>query len=109
MVGMTDAAYCGSLPPEVVLLYHVRPWGMGLDYDHPKILSDLADAGACWSWTPGPLQFVIASSRDLVKYWTEKLAADPLYLLDSQSRSWVEPMLEKLGRRFELEHFESPK
>lgn len=92
---------------EVVLLYHVRPWGMGLDYDHPRILSDLVDAGVCWSWKPGPLQFVVASSRNLVNFWTERLADDPLYLLDSQSRNWVAPMLEKLGRRFELEDFEA--
>ena len=92
---------------EVVLLYHVRPWGMGLEYDHPRILSDMADAGACWSWKPGPLQFVVASTRTLVKFWSERLAEDPLYLLHSGSRAWVEPMLEKLGRRFEIGDFET--
>ena len=79
---------------------------MGLDYDHPKILADLVASGICWNWKPGPLQFVIASSQNLVDFWMEQLANDPLYLLDNQSKGWVAPMLDKLGRGFELEDFE---
>ena len=92
----------------VKLLYHVRPWEMGLEYDHSRMLADLVDAGVCDVWMPGPLQFIAASARLLVKFWTERLAEDSLYMLDQPTRRWVEPMLDKLGRRFELEDFEGP-
>jgi len=32
---------------------------------------------------------------------------DPVALLDARSRAWVEPALERLGRRFLLSDFES--
>ena len=81
---------------------------MGLEYDHSRMLADLVDAGVCDVWMPGPLQFIAASARLLVKFWTERLAEDSLYMLDQPTRRWVEPMLDKLGRRFELEDFEAP-
>lgn len=91
----------------VTLLYHVRPWGMGLEYDHDRMLSDLLEAGVCNVWTPGSLRFIVASARLLAKFWTEQLSRDPLYMLDQPTRGWVEPMIERLGRRFKIEDFES--
>jgi hypothetical protein len=47
-----------------------------------------------------------APAGDLVRSWVELLAADPLALVDADTRAWVAPMLERLGRRFELSDFE---
>lgn len=97
----------GSLRP-VTLRYHVRPWKTGLDYDYPRLLADLAKAGVCRTWEPGPLRFMTAPAGPLIEYWKQRLAVDPLYLLDQISRDWVEPMLDKLGRPFQLDDFEQP-
>jgi hypothetical protein len=34
------------------------------------------------------------------------MAGDPLALLEAETRAWVAPKLERLGRRFELRDFE---
>ena len=96
----------GGSVRDVTLRYHVRPWESGLDYDHDRNQSDLMDAGVLRSWQSGPVRYLAASAKDLVSFWVGRLADDPVCLLDDQSRLWVEPMLERLGRRFELEDFE---
>ena len=91
---------------QVVLRYRVRPWESGLDYDYPRLLCDLVNEGICQVWEPGPLRFLTFSAEVLIRYWTQRLAEDPLYLLDQATRNWVEPKLEELGRPFLLEDFE---
>jgi len=91
---------------KVTLRYHVRPWESDLDYDHDRNLSDLIDAGVLRSWQSGPVRYLAASAKDMVSFWVSRLAENPVCLLNDQSRLWVEPMLERLGRRFELEDFE---
>jgi len=93
---------------QITLKYHVRPWESGLDYDYPRLLTDLISEGICRTWEPGPLRFLTFPAAVLIRYWTEQLADDPLYLLDQATRDWVEPKLEKLGRPFLLEDFEQP-
>jgi aminoglycoside 3-N-acetyltransferase len=90
----------------ILLLYHVRPLNRWLDYDWEKLLLDSISAGVCRAWESNGSRFIAASARGLVRLWTERLGRNPLYLLDEQSRNWVEPMLERLGRRFEIDDFE---
>lgn len=89
-----------------VLLYHVRPAERHLDYDWDRLLADAVAAGICRVWEADLTRLVAASVRGLVGFWRERLATDRLYPLDARSREWVEPLLERLGRRFELADFE---
>lgn len=94
-------------PRRVTLRYHVRPVGHHLDYDWGRLASDLRidgliheidrNAGIFW-----------ASAALLVTRWAERIAEDPLYLLDCKSRGWVDDKLAHLGRRFEQADFEQP-
>lgn len=89
----------------VQLRYHVRPMGQHLNYDWPRLVDDLLSEGVVLRLTDRlPLYWSRAAA--LVQYWAERLHADPLYLLDPATRGWVEPELERLGRRFELSDFE---
>ena len=36
------------------------------------------------------------------------MTTDPLRLLDHETRRWVEPALQQLGRRFVMDDFEGP-
>lgn len=90
----------------VLLLYHVRPLNRWLDYDWKKLLLDSTAAGVCRAWEANGSRFIAASARGLVRLWSERLGREPLYLLDERSRSWVGPMLQRLGRRFEVDDFE---
>ena len=91
---------------EVTLLYHVRPKGRHLDYDWPRLFDDLRSAGVAAELRQGSSQAVLFEMADLCKFWVEHLIEDPLYLLDTLSRQWVEPELDRLGRRFVLEDYE---
>jgi aminoglycoside 3-N-acetyltransferase len=48
----------------------------------------------------------LIKAADIVHFWVEKMQEDPLYLLDANTRAWVEPKLEELGRPFLLSDFE---
>ena len=89
------------------LCYHVRPLGTGLDYDWPRLLDAALGAGVCRR-VDGHPELLAASARHLCQLWVGALRDDPLALLDSRSRAWVEPALDDLGRRFLIGDFESP-
>jgi aminoglycoside N3'-acetyltransferase len=91
----------------VVLTCHVRPLGRHLEYAWPAlhqsarrrgILHDIPGTDGVCRW---------ASARALVDSWVEILARDPLGLLDLGTRVWVQPLLDRLGRRFVRSDFES--
>ncbi len=88
-----------------MLVYHVRPLGMGLEYDWPAILLRAIVAGVCVRSTEHP-QILAAGAGTLTQFLVDEMTDDPLALLDSATRAWVEPELERLGRRFIIEDFE---
>ena len=94
----------------VVLRYHVRPLGRPASYDDDRIARDLeADVGAAgFRRFDGTARLIALSARRAVHAWLDRLADDPLYFLDAPSRTWIEPALQRLGRRFERADFEGP-
>jgi aminoglycoside 3-N-acetyltransferase len=90
---------------EVTLRYHVRPMGRHLEYAWERLQEDLSAHGILVDVEPSAGVMALAAAV-VVEFWLERVAADPLYFLDDQSRRWVGPELERLGRRFELGDFE---
>ncbi|MGE0880198.1 MAG: AAC(3) family N-acetyltransferase [Acidimicrobiia bacterium] len=98
----------GPVVHRTTMRYHVRPMGRHLDYDWAglealmyaaKVLHRIdVDAPLLW-----------ASARALRELWLGALVADPLALVDEQSREWIEPELDRLGRPFLQSDFEQPK
>jgi aminoglycoside 3-N-acetyltransferase len=96
----------GRIP--ISYVYHVRPMGMHLDYDWPRIERDLKAEGMVRTVTRNNVDLAIyCRAADLSASWLARLERDPLYLLDQTSRSWVEPRLDDLGRRFVISDFET--
>ena len=95
-----------GLIENVKLNYHVRPLNMYQDYDWPKLESELIKANILHIFKEGRTRILICSIRRLVDFWLEKMNADSLYLLDEETKKWVEPMLDKLGRPFLISDFE---
>lgn len=89
------------------LNYHVRPLGMGLDYDWPAIFGKALDSGACLRQERYP-EILAARTATLTEFLVEELKRDALALLDNASRAWAEPALHQLGRRFVVDDFEGP-
>lgn len=89
------------------LNYHVRPHERGLEYDWPAILARALDAGACVRTDNHP-EVLAASTRTIAQFFLDEMRRDPLALLDADTRRWVQPALEKLGRPFAIGDFEGP-
>ena len=96
-----------SMEKDVEFNFHVRPMGKHLDYDWQKIESDLIRNGILFVYQQDNSKIQMCSIRDLVSYWISRIQQHPLYLLDAESKQWVEPMLNKLGRSFRIDDFES--
>ena len=79
--------------------------GYSLGYDWTRLGADLASEGVV-EHLDGDLSISCASASTLASYWIDRLAMDPLYLIDTESRAWVEHRLEALGRPFRLTDFE---
>lgn len=91
---------------DVTLLYHVRPMGRPLEYDWHRLEAMLIDSGILWAHLQPRCRLMVVGARALRDIWLYCLARDPLFLLNHESRSWVAPMLDRLGRRFRLSDFE---
>ena len=46
------------------------------------------------------------SIKDVSDYWINKLNNDPFYFLNEETKQWVIPKINALGRGFELNDFE---
>lgn len=86
--------------------YHVRPMGTGLDYDWQRLLREALDAGVCRR-LESAREVLAASASQLCDLWVTAMRGDPFALLDDKTRSWAEPAVEKLGRRFVISDYES--
>ncbi len=91
---------------EVSLKYHVRPLGSNLDYDWIKLEKDLIDENILKVFKQGKTKIMYFSVKELVCYWLYKLNEDSFYFLNQESKKWVLPKLEKLGRKFQIDDFE---
>ncbi|KQB09443.1 AAC(3) family N-acetyltransferase [Vibrio metoecus] len=93
----------GDTRTELNFTAHFRPMGRHLDYQWDKIESDLINVGILERYNSNVFGM---NAKALVDFWCQKMSEDPLYLLDKESRIWVEPMLDSLGRAFTKEDFE---
>lgn len=91
---------------EIAVQFHVRPRGSVLEYDWQRLQTDLLEQGILWSVGIEDRDFYIASARGVLEYWKDRLEEDPLFLLDRETKAWVEPALDELGRAFVLSDFE---
>lgn len=92
-----------GLSKKVTLKSHFRPMGKHLDYDWPRLISDLFEANILNRHFSSVIG---CHAQQLIEFWLSKLKIDPFYLLDSESRNWIEPMLNGLGRGFIQSDFE---
>jgi len=88
----------------VTLKFHVRPLRNVLEYDIKKLEHDLYAEGLLKDFTP--FQTLLIKARHFSEYITDRMKEDTLYLLTEDTRSWVEPKLQKLGRPFLITDFE---
>jgi hypothetical protein len=85
---------------------HVRPMGVHLDYDWPKLEADLRTQGLLQRSSDAPdLQWL--SARALLEYWGNQIAADPFHLLDAPSREFFKQATDGGKNRVKQGDFEN--
>lgn len=91
---------------EVTIKYHVRPLNKYIGYDWTKIEKDLIDEGILVKLENEKTKISLCKITDLIDFWILKLNINPYYLLDEESKLWIMPALDKLGRPFLITDFE---
>ena len=94
----------GSTIKDVEVTFHVRPWGMNLDYDWLKIERIVQEAGAMVELAPN---IIGISARTYTEIIGNLDSRDDFPLLDEPTRKNVETKYRQLGRRFEISDFEN--
>jgi aminoglycoside N3'-acetyltransferase len=90
----------------VTLDYHCRPMGKSLEYAWARLRAEAENAGLVRAFRAPGSEVLLVSLPALCRFWAERIAQDPLYLLDDNSREWVSRELDRLGRRFVRSDFE---
>ena len=85
---------------------HVRPKGVGMDYDWERIESDLLESSVLLV-SDFSKHFKYLKARELFNFWQNKIQADPLYLIDSKSRHHFGPITQGGHQRVCLEQYEN--
>jgi len=91
---------------DATLVYHVRPMGRRLVYDVNRTEDDLKKNDILFLFQESRSVILLCRVRDLVNFCLGKLKQDPLYFLDIETKLWVEPLLNRLGRPFIITDFE---
>jgi aminoglycoside 3-N-acetyltransferase len=89
-----------------IVNYHVRPLNRYQEYDWVKLEKELIEGNVLYKFEEGRTRILLCNIKKLVDFWLEKMNADSLYLLDVETKKWVKPMLDKLGRPFLISDFE---
>jgi len=84
---------------------HVRPRGIHMDYDWPRIEQDLISEGILNVESYSQELKYVKAVR-LLEYWGNRILDDPLYLLDAPSRDYFKVKTELGLRRIQIEEFE---
>jgi aminoglycoside 3-N-acetyltransferase len=92
---------------QIRYIYPVRPMGKHMDYDWKDIEADLIKNGLLQTFKIGRKMVAgIIEVKPLVDHWVPMLKENMVSLLDDESKAWVEPELDKKGRRFLIDDFE---
>ena len=95
-----------NLLNETSFLYHVRPHGYKMDYNWNKLEKDLVEQGILITYKNRKTKIMYFCIKELVDFWLDKIKEDNFYFLNNESKNWIIPMVDKLGRGFKITDFE---
>lgn len=107
--------YLKSFPGEIVshgeerscdFAMHVRPMGVHMDYDWPRLSEELQNEGIM-RFSEKSKEIFFINTRELLEFWGNKLTDDPLYLLDAESLAHFGPATNGGARRVSIEEYEN--
>ncbi len=96
-----------DLVAPVVYRYHVKPSDRGFQYDYTRMIQGLTDANILTTLQDGRTRISYCSLRLLVEYLIQEMRKDPFALLHPGTTSWLQPMVERLGRPLLITDFEN--
>lgn len=99
----------GKVNIDITLDYHVSPLNPRVEYNWNKIHLDLLNENLIHEYKIfEKINYItLFSIKKVSDYWVSKLNNDPFYFLNEESKKWVIPKVNQLGRKFELNDFEN--
>jgi aminoglycoside N3'-acetyltransferase len=91
---------------DVEVRYAVTSLERPTNYDFARMHAAMVDAGVVRANARYPASYDV-DSQGFVLEWQRLTRADPFWPLTQESRSWVQPMVESLGRGFHIRDFEA--
>jgi aminoglycoside N3'-acetyltransferase len=100
--------YNNGIKTNVTLDYHVSPLNPRIEYDWDKIYCDLIRKKLLFVFKifEDVNYITLFSIKDVSDYWINKLNKDCYYFLNEETKKWVIPKVDRLGRGFKLNDFE---
>jgi aminoglycoside N3'-acetyltransferase len=95
-----------DISKEVALKLHLRPRGKTLNYDWNRLEQELTEEKILHSFKERITNIKVIKTDDLFNFWLNKIQQNPLHFLDDESKYWIKPHIEKLGRPFQQTDFE---
>ncbi len=96
----------GGQEKDCDLTMHVRPLGVHMDYDWPRLSDELQKVGIMTFYEHSDEIFFI-NTRKLREFWGNQVADNPLYLLDAKSLAHFEEATNNGSRRVCIEEYEN--
>lgn len=94
-------------PHDVEVRYAVTSMNRPAEYDFSRMHAAMLQAGVARPSARYPASFDV-DPQDFMLTWQRLSAVDPFWPLTQESRSWIQPMVERLGRGLRIEDFEPP-
>ena len=88
------------------LSMHVRPLGVHMDYDWPRLFAELKQQGIL-KFHKASAELFFINTVELLEFWGNKLADDPLPLLDEESLAHFKGATNNGTRRVCIEEYEN--
>lgn len=100
----------GEKEHPITVTYRVRPWFTpSIAYDFAKLQKEAEEAHILKECAVGQGKLLYFSSKELLEFWSQKIAQDELYLLKPESQAQIRSFYETKGYPLELYMFEQPK
>lgn len=115
MVGKPLYRYDKSFPGQIIrgenikdceFTMHVRPRGVHMEYDWPRLEQDLIKKGIL-SVAKFSQEIKYVKASHLLEYWGDQILSDPFYLLDTPSKAYFKVKTGSGSRRILMEEYEN--
>lgn len=85
----------------------VRPAAYDVEYDWSKLSADLLARNLLQDIGDKRSRILLLDAAGTFEFWLDQIKKDPFYFINSSTKEWAVPLVEQLGRPFNISDFEN--